>query len=54
MKCKQCGAPLDGRSLVRCNRCLAYQRAYMRKINGGRPWRKGGRGRPPFVREESR
>jgi hypothetical protein len=54
MKCNQCGAPLDGPSRVRCLKCLAYQRAYMRKRNGGQAWKRGGRGRPPLQREESR
>lgn len=56
--CVECGAPAgrssSGKRLSRCPRHTIRKRRQVRELRGGDPWRKGGPGRRPSVREGAR
>jgi hypothetical protein len=57
-QCGRCGEPRgELGSAVACGKCLRAMRAAsrlrMRVKTGSKPWRPGGRGRPPIERSEA-
>lgn len=45
--CEKCGSPRN-LSTVRCDECLAKNRVHNQWRNRNKPYRPGGRGRPPL------
>jgi len=52
-KCVRCGATRGSYARV-CDPCAIRMRLYCRKRKGCKPWKKGGRGRPPFVAKDAK
>lgn len=46
-RCESCGQHRNGANRTYCQRCAETQRILQRRRAGYRPWRFGGRGRPP-------
>lgn len=47
-KCTNCGSKRPPDDKVLCNKCRNNNRAKMRQLSGCKPWKEGGRGRPPL------
>lgn len=50
-RCVRCSLPMEAGGPT-CLKCLQSARLHGRKVRGCQPWRPGGPGRPPKVRDE--
>lgn len=46
--CITCGNPRDGEGKRYCMSCQSVLRLRMREKTGSKPWKPGGKGRPPL------
>lgn len=51
--CTRCGAKRQNYARL-CDPCGIKLRLYSRKRKGCKPWKKGSRGRPPFVKKDAK